>query len=1083
MSRNPDRNPLENDGPRNSRSRAAKQAGKAHAAVPTDSGRAQVLWLVASGCLAPLALLNSCSSGGGSATGSIGSSMAVSSCVLGCNGPAAGPLNCAVTNVFVNQEFWVEFTQPVNLSSVNKNTFQVVDTITGQSPAGTFSIDPVSNRRVIFRPKLTFDSSGNPVFGLTSGSSYRLSIPGVLSDAQGPYINSQGGQQNQLSLDCFISASSGVNDPVPGAPSVLALLEELDGGDVIASAPAQGQVGAALNSRLRFVFNDIMNPATLVNPATGISTFLKVSIDLDGNLNDTSDQLPLAGQYQIAIDEALKQTTVFFTPAGGFPTAGGDLENPRRVVVDLPPTIVDLGDNPLANAGRIDFVTETVPLAEVELAETFEDFGSTSLERTGTIFQPTAESIQTFYGPGLTVIGTETLTGRMLPGFGGGSGRLGDLIVEAGTTITLSTGPTIPTVFGPDLTTGAVDLNGNPTTVPAQIAAYHVKTRVIDNYADDEVEPGTTDIEVSDGVWEFASVQVDSGAIVNIVGENAPRFFVRGEFLLGGLVNLSGAAAPNQLSSNGFGGPGGLPAPGGGAGGRGADRPDNGGTQLISTLPNSTLKGFDHPPGTVFQIDGYQGIGRGGDAPIVGNDFGGGGGGVHWPTSLPGPLLTNLNGFVPNNICSSSQGGAPGAGGSYSYFGTAGQWAAPTPVVGVPPAPPLAIPGSNLLGASEVNLDPDTGGRLLGGSGGGGGGVGITLAKTNGIIFQCQNAPVGQTLRLVEYYDHSASGGGGGGGAIQIQAGRRVAIDGRLDLSGGEGGGPDSSSLLSTTRYAAPGGGGSGGALLLQTLDVALANIVGVVDISGGGGGFNSNVGDYLGGTGGPGVVQIQKSPAVTLSPAIEGPKLLTYLATPPVGFEISDYLEISDWQAATAGPGAGSGYQSCWLAPEGNFFEVTYVPDDLSDKDPTNWTFGWNMKVLLGDNLAAPVGVEDYRGTTGLSYQLLGEDLQTRFGNELGVSPLVVRFQGVRSVGPIQDYCNAEEGSEPNLLNGSLTPWLNSPEEVAGYWDLQLPTNPGLAAKRRANLVRAQIVLDRDAVGANEILAVVELSIRCIPD
>jgi hypothetical protein len=671
----------------------------------------------------------------------------------------------------------------------------------------------------------------------------------------------------------------------------------------------------------------------------------------------------------------------------------------------------------------------------------------------------------------------------MIPGFGGGTGRLGDLLVEAGDVLTLSTGPDIPTVFGPGLTTGPVDVNGNPTTVAAQIAAYHVQTRILDNYAEDEVEPGTTTVEVSDGVWDFASVVIDAGSIVNIVGENPPRFFVRGEFQIGGLMDLAGKGAPNQLSSNGTGGAGGLPGPGGGSGGRGADRPDNGGTQLISGLPNSTLKGFDQPPGTVFQIDGYQGQGRGGDAPILGNDLGGGGGGVHWPTNLPGPLLTNLNGFVPNNICTSSQGGAPGAGGSFSYFGTAGNWAAPTPVVGVPPAPPLAIPGSALLAANEVNLDPDQGGRLLGGAGGGGGGVGITLAKTNGIIFQCQNAPIGQTLRLQDYYDHSGSGGGGGGGAMQIQAGRRAVVDGRLDLSGGEGGGPDSSSLLVQTRYAAPGGGGSGGALLIQSLDVALSNIVGVVDISGGGGGFNANVGDYRGGVGGPGVVQIHKSPTAVLSPAIEGPKILTYLATPPTGFEIADYLSIVDWSPATAGPGAASGYESCWLAPAGSFFEVTYVPDDLSDKDPANWTFGWNMKVLLGSNLANPLGVEDYRGTTSLSYQLLGEDLQTRFGNELGTSPLVVRFQGVRSVGPIDDYCDAEEGSEPNLLLGSLTPWLNSPEEVAAYWDLQLPTNPGLAAKRRANLIRAQIVFDRDAPGANEILGVVELSIRCIPD
>jgi hypothetical protein len=138
---------------------------------------------------------------------------------------------------------------------------------------------------------------------------------------------------------------------------------------------------------------------------------------------------------------------------------------------------------------------------------------------------------------------------------------------------------------------------------------------------------------------------------------------------------------------------------------------------------------------------------------------------------------------------------------------------------------------------------------------------------------------------------------------------------------------------------------------------------------------------------------------------------------------------------------------------------------------------------VLIGDAPDSIISVDDYRGTNGLTYRLLGQDLATFLGNDLGSSALVVRFQGVRAVGPIANLCDAEAGVEPNLLIGSETPWLNSPQEVADYWSQQLPGNPGLAAKRKANLIRALILFDRSAPDANVVQGVVQLTIRCIPD
>src|SRR5688572_18900232 len=118
--------------------------------------------------VAVLAASAGCGSGGGG-----GGGMFIVNCSLQCNDSAGNPgsqISCGVTNVRLNQEIRVEFSNPVDPTTVTNNAFQMVEQGTGKTPAGTFALDPNDPRTLIYRPQLTFDSAGNPIFGLNEDS-------------------------------------------------------------------------------------------------------------------------------------------------------------------------------------------------------------------------------------------------------------------------------------------------------------------------------------------------------------------------------------------------------------------------------------------------------------------------------------------------------------------------------------------------------------------------------------------------------------------------------------------------------------------------------------------------------------------------------------------------------------------------------------------------------------------------------------------------------------------------------------------------------------------------------------------------
>lgn len=482
----------------------------------------------------------------------------------------------------------------------------------------------------------------------------------------------------------------------------------------------------------------------------------------------------------------------------------------------------------------------------------------------------------------------------------GGGGDLGALVVRSGQRLVISTDPEVPTVFGRDLIDGPVDAQGRPTTDPAFIRAYFVRLAPARSAAGGLVPKSSPAPQVvSSGVFQFSSLVIEAGAVLDVVGKQPLRLLVSGSAEIAGTLLVDGEDAQGHSGDLGFGGAGARSAPGSGRGGDGGDRPDQTGTQLAQGQPGGGFPGFFgflHAPGAVVDPDGQPAQGRGGAVPLPGSDFGAAEGGVRWPSVFPGPTTQGLGGFVPNNICVSSQVGTPGAGGSYCFPGTSGSYAVPTPVVGTPPAPPAALPGAQLLKASTANINPDQGGRLLGGAGGGGGGTGIAGTKTNGAAFNCQVPLPPFTLQLVEYFDASGAGGGSGGGALQLRVSERLVISGLIDVSGGRGG--DGIEASSTSpfgfRTAAPGGGGSGGALLVQAGRLELTPGVPHFDLAGGQGGRNVWIAGLRGGQGGPGILQIETGAGQSLDPALVLPTVVTSSGSPLIGLQSSDYLRIS---------------------------------------------------------------------------------------------------------------------------------------------------------------------------------------------
>ena len=304
----------------------------------------------------------------------------------------------------------------------------------------------------------------------------------------------------------------------------------------------------------------------------------------------------------------------------------------------------------------------------------------------------------------------------------------------------------------------------------------------------------------------------------------------------------------------------------------------------------------------------------------------------------------------------------------------------------------------------------------------------------------------------MDYEQHSGPGGGGGGGALQLQAGRRIALDGEADASGGAGGGREPGV---DTRVTA-GGGGAGGSILLQTAALQMASFPGRLSVAGGSGGEGAAASQ--GGRGGAGLLRIEVPEAppqeVFAGKILPDPDELAEL-----GAALEDVLSVVDWGAEDAGPGLVSGAQSCWLGVEGNYFVLQPLTDEPGE-------LAWDLTVDV-----AGMGSQSYRGEN----ELFESSLEETWGSDLGSAPLVVRFQGVRVVDDSKNPCELTLGGPtPDILPGTLTGWVRHPAELDDFFG-----DPAL----RPNRIRFCVLFDRGQPGAEMIEGVEELRLSVLPD
>jgi len=1067
---------------------------------------------LAAGLAVPL-VIGACSTKSSSSDDG-GGDLYIVSCSLGCsNGQGGEQVFCAIVNTYQNQELSIIFSEPIDLFSVNSSSFRVVNVANGTSPSGQFFRDPLNPRRLIFRPSLAFDANGNPIFGFEDNTAYQITIPGTEQGDAPPFIHSTAGKENRSRMQCTILTSEGIIDPVPGAPSVRMFVDVVTGYDLngdpnswafdVEVTKSPELVDVWRDTGIDFEFDDIMNVATLLNPSTGEAPFITIEIDDDGTLATLEDRVAVEGNFTFAVDQEQLVTYLYFTGALPFPSAGPDAPlSPRRIAVTIPSSVQDLVSNPVLpenGGGTSGMVPELSQFTEITLPQAGgEDFqfgaGVPGSNEDG-------DRGGAFWGGG-----------RLTSGIGGGAGRLGDLVVPNGVVVTLSTdSQTFP--LTPDdgtIVFNTADILGNPdpATFPDTLG----------NFPDS--------ITITDGGWEFTKLWVEPGGSLRLEGENAARLWSRGEALVefSGEIDLVGAT-PDPIDSmkNESGGPMNpsldiplkVNAANGADGGYGADRfdmTDNG--PLLGSGETDDNNAVLNPGGDPDGRSG-KGVGR------VGNK-GGGPGGTKFPrlyptvnTSTEPPLNNNHEvGFnvtvsgdfnVNDTQCRSLMVGGTGGGGAYATDGQPGHAESTQPTAGWPVDASNAPPDTPGGSSAEIGLAPpdeNNDGYILrklewpldnlrGGSGGGGGGNHPFGARANGYDGTSTQDCIGPNSFFRSWHDHAGAQGGYGGGAFHFVSGKKLSIQGLIDLRGGDGGTPrgettpDPPFFFDWGQFAMPGGGGSGGAIRMQSMVVDLADGGVRIDIAGGAGGFGF-AGATQGGYGGNGLVRIEDAGG-TITRAELAPSINPY---DPIDDSLS-WISVAPgaWSLTPRQrPDSMSASSSCWLFPDGNFFALGFTEDeeDVDTGDPTK--MGWNMNVFWQPDSGFPEEKVPFRGANSIFFNAFETEFGKLLGHDLGVgesaAPMAVRFQGARIGGSFDgldyDRCTLDLNEINTILvPGSVTPWVDHPVLLNDF-------NP------KPNMVRFCVIFDGTVDVANNdtpglvlaaIKGVTELGIRATPD
>lgn len=408
--------------------------------------------------LAGLLSLPACIGGSGSGSTAVGA-FGINLCSLSCGGTTF-----AISTWEANKDITFTFTADVDPTTVDFSSISIVDVANGASPLGSFLVD---GKDVTFRPAF-LETVAGLTFGFQEGASYRITIA-----TTGPNIvRSKSGAANTSRLSGVLKIS-GIADLVPGPPEVISI------------DPNEDNPPTSNLFLITIVFGDLLRTSQLADPVTGASGLIGVSV-VDSQTGISSS---VPGTFRASSDREALTTTVVFTPLIGFPSGSGGR---RQCEVALSQQIVDLVGNPLANAG-----TFPIPLPEGQsvtgsLVEEFNDHAKEDAAASTAGLWDAAPG-------GVLDSGQNPLTGNHK---GGGSGVLGDLVLEQGQLALLTDGGS---VFS-DL------LNES--------------------------------VAVADGAFPFARVFVDGSARITASGSRPVRIFSRGDFTIEGLLDFDGETAP-----------------------------------------------------------------------------------------------------------------------------------------------------------------------------------------------------------------------------------------------------------------------------------------------------------------------------------------------------------------------------------------------------------------------------------------------------------------------------------------------------------------------------------------------------------
>ena len=358
-------------------------------------------------------------------------------------------------------------------------------------------------------------------------------------------------------------------------------------------------------------------------------------------------------------------------------------------------------------------------------------------------------------------------------------------------------------------------------------------------------------IAVTDGRFFFSTMVVPRDVCLRFSGSVPPVLTVAGRFDVQGEIEVLGESVTSlHVASQPLGQLGGVGGIFGGNGGQGGDK-------CLGTGASPNFNGRNGGGVRVLAGHGYLGV----------SASTGGRGSLLYPASgLSADQQFGIASPGPTQLAYCLSAAAGGSGGGLWIAGgdgfVEGVFSGSSPLPNQTSFMGPVAPGG---GAMQLfPFPPATGLQLssqhflVGGAGGGGAGSNATLSLAIA------------TSRSWA----SGAGGGGGAGAVALRAGGslRLAPTGRILATGGS-----AANYVGTSAGAqvAPAGAGSGGSVLLQT--GGTAEIIGLINVEGGQGGFfnrqgGSGIGPIggivkiQGGDGSPGFVRLEAptAPAVT---------------------------------------------------------------------------------------------------------------------------------------------------------------------------------------------------------------------------